>query len=48
MHGARGGPKTPRGITRCHQSSLKHGFYTHEAVVARQVRSKILKDKKFF
>ena len=30
MHGARGGPKTFKGLIRCKQAPMKYGFYCKE------------------
>lgn len=45
MHGARGGPKNREGRLCCKNASLKHGFYTQEAIVERQRISESLKKK---
>lgn len=30
MHGARGGPKTKKGLVICKKAPFKHGYYTKE------------------
>lgn len=45
MHGARGGPNTAYGYTRCRQASLKHGFYTREGYEQRQQLMSIIKEE---
>lgn len=43
MHGASGGPKTAEGRLRCGQASIKHGFYTAQALRERRYTMKLLK-----
>lgn len=41
MHGARGGPNTKEGLSRCRNASLKHGFYKLDAITNRQKTHRI-------
>jgi hypothetical protein len=43
MHGARGGPRTDRGMERCRTASLKHGFYSKQRYAERKQLGIILK-----
>lgn len=47
MHGARGGPKTPLGLQKCKTSPTKHGFYSQEGLMERQLMQSQAKGKDF-
>ena len=48
MHGARGGPMTQGGLSKCKLSSLKHGFYTEfEKMELRRIREDLKAARQF-
>lgn len=44
MHGARGGPKTKKGLLVCKKSSLTHGMYSQGALEEKQFIKNLIKN----